>query len=146
MTVTGPRVGGQWDQGDRYVSVPGPLSQGDVPRDHQATATIRGGNPGQTPYARGNQIQLQQNHTVSQAGHEVGHEFGADDQYMGGRRLDGSVLDRNASPDSNVMRNYAPRANPQTLREILMRNLPWNTYRCAPGVEAPGGQCGPGRQ
>lgn len=124
------------------VATAGLTSQGDTPQDRMSVINILTNKPGAGPYAVGNAATMQTTSDNSHGAHEVTHGFGADDQYRGGRRLDNSVLTEDASPDSNLMRNYAPRVNPQTLREILTRNFPdQNAYRCAPGVSAPGGQC-----
>ena len=119
----------------------GNMSQGDTPQDHMPVVSVRSGNPGEQASARGNDIQVQQTDRAALVGHEVGHSFGADGQYSGDRRIDGSPV-TTTSPDSNVMRNTAPRANEQTLREIVTRNATdRNVYTCDPGVMAPGGQC-----
>ncbi|HYG30644.1 MAG TPA: RHS repeat-associated core domain-containing protein [Allosphingosinicella sp.] len=120
----------------------GSMSTGDTVQPFMPVITVRDDNPGQAPTAAGNDIQVQRGDSPGQVGHEVGHSLGADDQYGGGYRIDGSRVTVDASSDSNVMRNNAPRANEQTLREIITRNLPdRNIYTCDPGVRAPGGQC-----
>jgi RHS repeat-associated protein len=97
-----------------------------------------GGRP-YTDRIGGNNVHVTPTEGVAHIAHELGgHTSGAGDQYVGGRSADGRPVTI-PGPGNNVMQDYYGRANPQTLREIIV--APTNINVCREGVHSVTGKC-----